>query len=326
MLKLFEASPDVKRDYELRKEVNKRLLNDFQHLLKTYGTSHANTEKEQEIISSINIEDKLSGMLHVLHNRLLDAIRRNANVEIKVVLNAINNYSYSSQDVRIICWYDESYNIGLHELYFDACDDSFRETYGIHFDGTTLRPKEKTHSKVNVELALKHFKEILPDSYDELNLLVSDVMIFHSPTMNVASSIGSLGIIRMSQLRGEQTWIKYFENIVCETAHQHLNNLFNIDPIILNEGKQLYDSPLEKGGMPLNSIYHALFVLARTIKAMETLKQSNQYNQDWGFLKTVNKASLEEKFNNCWDLIEQNAKLTEIGKKLMQSSREYAFD
>lgn len=331
MLELFEASPDEERAMMLRNEVNYRLLSGMEHLLEACDSAKIGTSKQQELIYSCTSGSKLSGMLHMLHDRLLNAIKNGSKNDVKAIIATISEYSYNSQDVRVIYWHDTTYSAGIYDLYFDACNNGFMNTYGVNFDGEALNAIEIEHSKANAELALNRFNVATPNLYNEFNVFASDIMLIHSPTMNAASSISSLGIIRMSQLREHQIWTRYFENIVHEAAHQYLNNLWYLDPIILNEGEQSYNSPLRKEKRPLSGIYHALFVLARTIRALKTLKQSDEFDDKIDFFETAynnkgNNASFIEKFEDCWQLIEKNAKLTEIGKKLMHSSREYAFD
>lgn len=331
MLELYDARPEQERDLVLRTEVNSKLLSSLHYLLKACQRSGLDTSLQLKRLSLLNSNEKLSGMVHVIHNRLHDAVLRNSQTEIEGVLEDFCNIKYNYQDVRLISWYDNSYSISMHQLYFDACDDGFRKTYGVHFDGTTLTNDKYKHSQENALLALKNLKNIAPDIYQEFNTLVSDVMLLYSPTMNAASSMSSLGIIRMSQLRDNQRWTRYFENIVHEAAHQHLNYLWFVDPIILNEGEELYSSPLRKEKRPLSGIYHALFVLARSMYAIKLLENSNTYNPITDLVETAynnagNNASFEQKFNDCWVLIKENAKLTEIGEKLLYSARELAFD
>ena len=104
-------------------------------------------------------------------------------------------------------------------------------------------------------------------------MLVSDIILVQSYSINASSSITSLGCVRMSHIKPEQNWTRYYENIVHEAGHQFLNFLWMSENLIINEGEDYFSSPLRKEPRPLSGIFHGAFVLARTIRGIAALKR-----------------------------------------------------
>ncbi|MDE1474338.1 aKG-HExxH-type peptide beta-hydroxylase [Xenorhabdus bovienii] len=331
MLDIYDARPDVKRDLEIRKQINERIINSLYYILEQCDIAGFDCQIAEEKINDLDSKKKISGIIHVLHNRLLKAIEDDNQSLIINVLNSFKDLDYIEQTPRTIGLFTDGYKQSLHQFYYDTCDYGMMNTYGYHFDGGIPSKKELEHSKYAVERALNRMKEVDRDLFYEFNTLISDIIILNSPTMNAGSSLNTFGIIRMSQLREGQIWTRYFENLAHEAGHNHLNMLFFIDPIILNEDSGTYKSPLRREARPLSGIYHAMFVLARTMRTLKKLRTHYDYDPilervDTAYNNANNPASFEDKFYDCWNIILENAKLTDLGKKLMNSTKEMAFE
>jgi hypothetical protein len=331
MRQLDDAYPDAARDGNLRTEVNRRFLTSFSGLLDDISAAGLKTVPFREKLDNIDASRKISGMCHVIYDRVLSAARQDDPGEVERILNCFLEIPDRVENARVIGWYLDGYSIPLHELYFDACDDSFLNTYGIHFDGENNSPEEYAQARAALRQALEKMEATAPEIYGEFNTLISDVMALHSPTMNAATSICALGIIRVSQLRTGQTWTRYLENLVHEAAHHHLNYVLFSDPVILNEDSGRYSSPLRREKRPLSGIYHAMFVLARTMYMIRVLQKHPDFDPETDSIASAynnagNSSSFEQKFQDCWTVLKDHAKLTTVGMKLMESSREMAFE
>lgn len=331
MKELRDARPDAARDGILRSEVNKRFLDSFRGLLDAIAESGIEVAPARAKLDGIDLAAKISGMWHVVYDRLLAAAREQDVDEIERVLGCLPDVPRQAGKPRIVGWYLDGYSIPLHELYFDACDESFLRTYGVHFDGESNSPQEYGAARAALEQSLRRMETIAPDVHAEFDTLVSDILTLHSPTMNAATSLCALGIIRVSQLRPGQSWTRYLENLVHEAAHHHLNYLWFVDPIILNEDSGTYASPLRREKRPLSGIYHAMFVLARTMYTIRALQRHSDFDPTTETIASAynnagNAAGFEKKFEDCWGVLQNHARLTELGAGLMKSSRELAFD
>lgn len=325
-----DARPDASRDREVRLEVNRRFLASFDELLNAIGESGIDVSSARRKLDDILPSGKMSGMCHVVYDRLLASARDQDGDEIERILRIFPEVPSHVGQANIIGWYLDGYSTPLHELYFDACDESFVRTYGVHFDGVNNSPEEYREARVALGQALRRMAVIDPELHAEFETLVSDVMTFHSPTMNAATSLCALGIIRVSHLRPGQRWTRYLENLVHEAAHQHLNYIWFFDPIILNEDSGTYASPLRREKRPLSGIFHAMFVLARTMYMIRKLEARADFDPETETIESAynnagNSASFERKFEDCWTVLKDHAKLTAAGASLMKSSRELAF-
>jgi hypothetical protein len=331
MKKLEDSHPDAERDRGLREAVNGHFINSFQSLLTSISEAGLDIKPAMLKIESVDVSRKLSGMWHVAYDRLLAAARNGDVQEIERILGCFLDIPGQTDNVRIVGWYLNGYPTPLHELYYDACDESFVNTYGVHFDGESNIPEQYDSIRSSITQAIDKMEQVDPEIHAEFCELVTDVMTFHSPTMNAATSLCALGIIRVSQLRNGQNWTRYLENLVHEAAHHHLNYLWFIDPIVLNENAGTFSSPLRREKRPLSGIFHAMFVLARTIRVIRALKARADFDPKKDVIASSynnagNSASFEKKFDDCWAVLQAHAQLTKLGKELMYSSREMAFD
>lgn len=330
MLELHDAYPDPARDRAIRTDVNSRLKEGINYLLNVVESNGIKTDNTRSKIEELDPTKKVSGMVHVLHNRLLHYINIDEPRGITDTLESFGDFEYNEDKPRTVGMFIDGYKQRIHQLYYDTCCDGVSKTYGSSFDGTKPSQAELDACRTAVSKALNRLSVVNQPLSEELDTLLSDVMIMNSPTMNAATSVNSLGIVRMSQLREGQTWTRYYENLVHEAAHHHLNFLWFNDPIILNEDAGKYASPLRKEPRPLSGIYHAMFVLGRTMLAINLLQRSSDYDDKNDRIQTAynnanNPASFAEKFEDCWSVLNEHAKLTELGRKLMHNTREMAF-
>ncbi|HEX7883098.1 MAG TPA: HEXXH motif-containing putative peptide modification protein [Afipia sp.] len=236
----------------------------------------------------------------------------------------------AGDEPQIFAWNVDGPDFRWHQYLYDACDQSFLKTYNAHFDGAHPTLSEYSAAAEAISQSLEALQEIDPDAFDEVTNYISHIILFHSPTMNAATSMTCLGIIRLSQLREGQIWSRYLENIVHETGHHHLNFLLQEDLILLNEGDASFKSPLRRESRPLSGILHALFVLGRTIRLTRKFERSRFYRRGDRIGSSYNNAknpgSFDEKFEDCWNILTTRADFTPLGQQLVQSIRETAYE
>lgn len=106
-----------------------------------------------------------------------------------------------------------------------------------------------------------------------------------------------------------------------ESSHLHLYTIMGEDPIFLNEGSELFTSPLRPDMRPMMGIFHATFVLARIAQAFR--QYTVVYPSDEcakGVLKKT-----EKSFSEGYEIVKNNAKLTSIGNDISNSLENCAF-
>lgn len=100
----------------------------------------------------------------------------------------------------------------------------------------------------------------------EFDLLVDRITILSSPTVKAGTSIRSYGRIWMEQSDLRDDWLAPLEMLVHEIAHLHLYLLQLNDPMVMNGADEGFASPFRPDPRPMSGIYHAMFVLARSIE------------------------------------------------------------
>lgn len=127
----------------------------------------------------------------------------------------------------------------------------------------------------------------------------------------------------------------YFDVIIHEGSHQHLNILMGLDPIVLNKPDQMFISPARKVPRPMKGIFHAHFVFYRLIlmyklayaffDATDKKHESKDKCFDnirikelpWNF--NLRLSAYQHKFKEGEMIIKKHAQLTDQGWKLFNN-------
>jgi HEXXH motif-containing protein len=137
--------------------------------------------------------------------------------------------------------------------------------------------------------------------------------------------------VLLRELGSERAWTTYLENIVHEASHLYLYTLFLADPILHEDGRRQYRSPIRPGGRPLSAVMHAAFVLARTARIVRVLGSRPAYRDDIATMSTTynaaaNPESFERKFVAAWKTLHSEAAFTPFGQELLADCRRIALD
>lgn len=333
MRDIDDAAPDHERARMLRKQTNEKFRSSLLHLLAVCErVSPKTAARAAQSAAAIDVGTKISGMMHVHHTRLLSAMKADDIKRINGCLDAIAMCTpHVREDIRVVNIFDASFPADSYNAYIEVATDAAPERHlYLKHDYAELEEPARSHSNNALNRALARISEIDPAMASEMHAFVSDVLLVKSQALNAGSSMRSLGIISMSHLKTGQTWTRYVEHLAHEAGHQHLFHVWTCDPIILNENAGLFGSPIRRDKRPLSGIYHGMFVLGRTLLAMRRLRESPDFDPEDDLVNTAynnaeNPSSFEEKFEDCWSVLKENAKLTEVGRRLMESTRDLAF-
>jgi hypothetical protein len=122
-------------------------------------------------------------------------------------------------------------------------------------------------NKAHIYQALETIKlssnEMYSEIRDHLNLIE---LVDGSFAIYSASSVKYLGALPIAiPAQSINPVYYYFDVIIHEGSHQHLNILMGLDPIVLNKPDQTFISPARKVPRPMKGIFHAHFVFYRLI-------------------------------------------------------------
>ncbi|WP_167496736.1 aKG-HExxH-type peptide beta-hydroxylase [Pseudomonas kairouanensis] len=176
-------------------------------------------------------------------------------------------------------------------------------------------------TKSTIESALRTIKLADTELYNEIEFLINEIRVFSSGNIRAGSNFNTLGLIYVSQKNPEDEVSRYIEHIVHEATHNLLYAHWTTDPIFTNHSDTLYYTPFRRDSRPLSAIFHAMFVLARTIYIFDRIHTNAPDSLDFGNIRTNynergNNASFKTKFTQTSEVISKNAKLTAYGKMI----------
>ncbi|HFQ5441791.1 TPA: HEXXH motif-containing putative peptide modification protein [Vibrio vulnificus] len=227
-----------------------------------------------------------------------------------------------------IVLYGHRYHQFTNEVLENLIADDHLECYGEHLkkrnQGITV-PSESQfrYTQAEVEKCLNYIECSCPELYDEIKTVVSQIHIMSSPCVNAGSYLSMLGMFNIRYLdKSSEHWSRLAEHIIHESAHNLLYQLWHHDPIITDDDGLFY-TPFRKDERPISGVFHAMFVLARTIYGfnqllknpdvhLETHQISSHYNE------ANNELPFTDKFYQTVEVLEKSGKLTEFGNRIMK--------
>lgn len=169
-------------------------------------------------------------------------------------------------------------------------------------------------------VATELIKDIWPEAYQEMKLLISKVVWFSSNSFWSSSEPSTFGAIYVNPLPS-WTVANFVETIIHETGHHALMISQARSQFLLNPDKMV-TSPLRKDLRPLNGVLHATFVLSRMAEVMSRLGNMSLEYQDQCFqMAKLNTTRLRQGI----DTLHHNAMFTDAGMTLFRNL-EYSCD
>lgn len=110
----------------------------------------------------------------------------------------------------------------------------------------------------------------------------------------------------------------YFVNqLVHELAHLHLHQLQSQDPMITNDRAAEHEAPIRKDRRPMFGVFHATFVLSRTIRVHERVLQRHPDDDAFRHILDCSYDQIETGFASC----SRAAQLTPLGRRFYDTIR-----
>ena len=154
-------------------------------------------------------------------------------------------------------------------------------------------------------------------SYLEMSEFVSEFMIFEAGVIKAGSSFDLFGLISFNSVNAKYSVINAAELLIHETAHLYLYMLGTEDPLVTNDFKEKYYSPLRATERPMLGLYHAVFVLSRVICFLKKLIDKPNLSQP----DALEAAALIQKYENIISeslrTITSKARLSDLAKELI---------
>lgn len=113
------------------------------------------------------------------------------------------------------------------------------------------------------------------------------------------------------------------EAIAHESGHSLLFGLAIDEPLVLNDDRELFPSPLRNDPRPMDGIYHAAYVSARMHWAMSELLKSGKLGDEETLLATTHLDANQRNFWTGYATVIRHARLSETARLLLASAHDY---
>jgi hypothetical protein len=312
--------------------MDERLCRSFLYLLQQaeqvigYQFTRSNARLAEIRNRVITGKCRLNGFAYALHTMIVDQMRNQRVREVVALLRHIPDAKLTMNSTTTISYGDAAKRKIEQQAFTDVIARDYDSAYSKRFDAAAPATRDFKLAAKTVEAVLRRLQHEDSETNGEIAHYVSHIVIIKSEHINAGTCFKAFGLLYLTILRPNQDWTCYLENIVHEAGHHHLFALWTLDPILRPDGGQLYRSPLRTEPRPMSGIFHAMFVLARTIRVLRLFRDTPKYSKaidgmTTGYNQAKNPATLEEKFDDCCRTIQNNARLTPIGAEVFASCR-----
>lgn len=313
---LSTALPVTGRAVALRREFNESLIKSIRYLIDVCVEVIPSDVFSQVIqkLDSLEPEMKLSGLLGVIHEDLLNAIEEENVEKVNQIGLRLCEDNYHVQQAKIISF------SSLNTYYSPLLRDKFSQiTRKVSFD--VLSSEEFGKAKTVIEKAIKLYKESFSDFFNEFEELVSEIILLKAEGIKAGSSFDTFGMIHKNFLFNSEKITDAFDFIVHEQSHLYVYLLNKDDPIVLNP-HEMYDAPLRDEKRPLMGIYHAIFVISRIQHVLRDALASNVIPDEERAYCEERIEYFKNRFRLGFDILQQHAQMTPLGEALIRSANE----
>jgi len=304
----------IKARYVISQKVKKSIL----YLVNEAGSKlKVDKNKMNPIFYKLAKIDRIVPEIHYFHHALQMAMRDQNKEKVEVYLNhlihSIDHYTLSEELIPILTiGHSDWEQFSRHEAIRLAKEECHQ---AAEIEPITIKALFIVRNKIHeaIEIIAKHY----PDMFDEISEQVSMIKVFQGKVTMGFTDVRMLGAMFIRIPRPALNPILYFfEHIIHEASHIHLNSLMTIDPLILNAHDERYVSPLRNDLRPMIGVFHATFVSARIARSLIKLYQDTGNQELLHPLAEI----LDETIRGVIE-IEKHAKLTAGGSQLVNSIR-----
>lgn len=265
-------------------------------------------------LNNLDKIDRLSPEIHHLHHVLQIAMRRQdisaANITLKKFIQKLIHYSTPDTWITVSSISDSEWEVFIKNEAIRLTEKDCGKIAKIEpiVDSELNIAKDVLNAAIN--LIARHD----PEMFDEIHEQVRMIKLFNGKITMGLTDVRMLGamFIRLPHTQINPV-LYFFEHIIHEASHIHLNCLMAIDPLILNSPEERFMSPLRPDLRPMIGVFHATFVSTRIVRSLIKLYRSTN-NPD---LLHPLAESMDEVIRGIPE-INQNAKLTDNGKRLVE--------
>lgn len=321
-VELYNSTPSPTRAIQLRRRVNEILHTDLQRFARTSAKILPGLAAEAAAsIKTVDVERRLNPLLFSLHWQLVSGLKAQ---DFARVAGALGELRQAAEHGL----YADGFQV--ENLQWDTLDreitafligpDGPRTPSGGLPEIRRLSTETFKSASTWVEEAIPALREIDPEIYGEFDCFVSGLRLFTGRAARGITSSQCWGkiLLRVPDPGPETDEpIMYFlDHITHETSHIVLHAIMSTDPLIINGFTGLYSAPIRWDPRPLYGIYHAMFVLSRISRVLDSYSKHSQRPE-----VEVGRDIAAQRFYKGYSTISEHGDLTEPGRQVLESCK-----
>ncbi|MGF1740595.1 HEXXH motif-containing putative peptide modification protein [Vibrio profundum] len=231
--------------------------------------------------------------------------------------------------------YGSGYHKDIHDMMFSIREKDNFESYNGIYQGVkskifapNVSDVMQTFNCINKIFSI--MEELNNAHKKEIDTLISDIILIDSNGINAGTSFNLSGAMYLRVLASDtEHYSRMIEHISHEAAHSLLYQLW-IQKKIISDDDGTYYTPFRLDHRPLSGVYHAMFVLARTIYTFNYFFDSDSLDFSINdisshYNEANNHLSFNDKFFKTVKVLNESQKLTDFGRKIMDDCINLVF-
>lgn len=222
--------------------------------------------------------------------------------------------------------------VPLKDYRTDRTSDRFRRFVDTdpetHFEILPPTPEKVEACRQRIEAAFALLDRASPALSSEIRALLREIVLAVGPEdpdamlFDGASSFMLWGALVLNA-DSYQNDIDMVQVLAHESGHNLLFGLCADGPMIENDDSERYASPVRRDPRPMDGIVHAAFVIARMHQAVCALLDADAVEPASRTEAETALVNLQRSFAHAMNTVDQHARLTPLGKSVMEGARAY---
>lgn len=319
----FDFGPDPERAQVLDKRMHTELADSLRHLREISRETVEFEESAMErLIASLEVGTSYPPLLFARYYQLAEALMQDDLSTASDLYDRLVRLEPLPEQQRVTSLSDPEQSEAsavYHRFMTEESDGEF----------SLLSPSSEVADafRDRYHRGMKLLERTIPKLAGEIRAIVHDVIGVVGHPKNVAEFDGGshfklwgalfLNVERHSTLQ------QLIEGLAHESAHSLLFGFCTDEPLVYNDDRERYPSPLRDDLRPMDGIYHATYVSARMHWAMSRLLNSNELTDEQRSDLAQARAEDRRNFEQGYQMVAEHGDLSSVGAKLMQGARSY---
>ena len=320
--------PNSNRSRILLTNMRDKICDSFLYLSSiVLGKMDLNYDMLTEDINKYRNYDYPLSIISAFHERLIAHMKNGNTEKIRDLFKEFETIHVKRKAFSLIAHNTPHQSLSLkgQQIIYDVCKNSFDGTYNKPFVFNAPSISSMLIFETALYKALEAVNTLDNLLFLELSTILDYIWVVKTKQMNAGVSFPTYGIVFIREITKKEHWTRILEHLVHEAAHLYLYAVMTIDPIFnITQPDKNYPSPFRISDRPMSGIYHAMFVLARTIYTFNLFKKHTLYKPLFAQIKTSyneqgNDDDFITKFNLTYKIIKENAHLTTLGTLILNN-------